>query len=80
MLRPLAASLLLLAPTAWAADWPQWRGPGRDGLSPAVTPKEWPCGGGDARGIGQGASTAAGLQPEPRDSSPSVLPLPCRSA
>jgi outer membrane protein assembly factor BamB len=33
----------LLAPTAGAQDWPQWRGPNRDGVSASFTePKAWP--------------------------------------
>lgn len=34
----------LWAPGAgFTADWPQWRGPGRDGVAPGVTlPAEWP--------------------------------------
>lgn len=41
----LSVLLLLLALTgAFAADWPQWRGPGRDGLAPGFTaPREWPA-------------------------------------
>ena len=27
----LIGSLLMVGPTLWAADWPQWRGPNRDG-------------------------------------------------
>lgn len=38
----LALSLPL--PLALAADWPQWRGPGRDGVAPGVTlPAKWPA-------------------------------------
>ena len=33
----------LLAATGVSADWPQWRGPGRDGLIPAFAPRAaWP--------------------------------------
>jgi outer membrane protein assembly factor BamB len=44
---PLSAALLLLASTAApAADWPQWRGPHRDGISQEKgLLKEWPEGG-----------------------------------
>ncbi len=42
MLRPILAALVLAAPAA-AADWPQWRGPNRDGHAPGVTlPAAWP--------------------------------------
>jgi outer membrane protein assembly factor BamB len=27
---------------AWAQDWPQWRGPNRDGAAPFTEPKVWP--------------------------------------
>src|SRR5580704_5230753 len=26
----------------WAQDWPQWRGPNRDGVAPFTEPKAWP--------------------------------------
>jgi len=47
-----------------AADWPQWRGPNRDGLSAEKgLLKEWPEGGPKllwtAKGIGEGFSTVA---------------------
>jgi outer membrane protein assembly factor BamB len=36
-------SLLLMAAVAPSADWPQWRGPQRDGSIPALAePKSWP--------------------------------------
>jgi outer membrane protein assembly factor BamB len=40
----LASSLILLAAaSAWAQDWPQWRGPNRDDKVPGFTaPKTWP--------------------------------------
>ncbi len=28
--------------TLWAQDWPQWRGPNRDGVAPFHEPKAWP--------------------------------------
>ena len=28
----VAVSIALLAPVAWSDDWPQWRGPHRDGV------------------------------------------------
>ena len=38
--------LLLLATPIWAADWPQWRGPNRDGISPEANwSAQWPAGG-----------------------------------
>jgi outer membrane protein assembly factor BamB len=45
--RPFAAALALLAASAvTAADWPQWRGPNRDGHSADTgLIKEWPKGG-----------------------------------
>ena len=34
---------MLMATQAWAQDWSQWRGPGRDGVIPtAAIPKAWP--------------------------------------
>lgn len=36
-----AGTVLLLAPTARAQDWPQWRGPTRDGNAPRVK-AAWP--------------------------------------
>jgi outer membrane protein assembly factor BamB len=52
------------ATVAWAADWPQWRGPNRDGLSGETgLLKQWPDGGPPlawtADGIGQGYSAPA---------------------
>jgi outer membrane protein assembly factor BamB len=42
----LAACLLTLAPAAHGDDWPQWRGPNRDGVSREKgLLKEWPKGG-----------------------------------
>jgi outer membrane protein assembly factor BamB len=43
----LPAAIALFAPGAavdlMAQDWPQWRGPARDGLAPGLTaPKSWP--------------------------------------
>ena len=35
------SALLLLATTAVAQDWPQWRGLNRDGNAPAIT-AVWP--------------------------------------
>ena len=46
------AGILLVTVAAWAQDWPQWRGPNRDGisgalsddkrLSPVAVPLKWP--------------------------------------
>ena len=65
----LARSLLSLlfvgiSLTARAADWPQWRGPNRDGLSPETgLLEEWPAGGPklvwQQKDIGEGYSTPA---------------------
>ena len=39
----LAAGSVLFCVAAGAADWPQWRGPGRNGVSPETgLLKEWP--------------------------------------
>ena len=47
-------------PVAEAADWPQWRGPNRDGISEEVgLLKEWPDGGPQVRwrvSLGEGFS------------------------
>jgi outer membrane protein assembly factor BamB len=59
----LAASLAGLADTsAFAADWPQWRGPERDGISrERALLKQWPAGGPkllwQVNDIGDGYST-----------------------
>lgn len=60
----VAAGLGFLAGAAAAADWPQWRGPNRDGVSTETGfLKQWPEGGPTllwtARGIGEGFSTVA---------------------
>lgn len=33
---------LAALPSAWAQDWPQWRGPGRDGAASFSVPAAWP--------------------------------------
>ncbi len=39
----LAAMALAVLPSTLEAQWPQWRGPDRDGLSPSVeVPAQWP--------------------------------------
>ena len=46
-MRPLLMACFLVATTstATAQEWPQWRGPARDGVIPAaVIPKQWPSG------------------------------------
>ncbi len=41
--RRIALFLLSAAPALFCADWPQWRGPGRDGSLPSFTdPRAWP--------------------------------------
>src|SRR5438445_5693832 len=69
MNKPLSASIpLLFAATLIAqcapGDWPQWRGPNRDGVSAETgLLKEWPAGGPKllwkAHGLGAGYSTVA---------------------
>ena len=37
------ACLTVFLAVAWAQDWPQWRGPNRDGIAGAISePKAWP--------------------------------------
>src|ERR1019366_8674824 len=53
-----------LARLAWAADWPQWRGPNRDGISAETGLLDaWPKGGPPLvwkiEGLGEGYSSAA---------------------
>ena len=60
----LAASLLAASTSVAADDWPQWRGPDRDGRSEATgLLQAWPEGGPDlawtATGLGAGFSTVA---------------------
>ena len=38
----LLSAFLLAGSTAPAADWPQWRGPHRDGVLPSFERKTWP--------------------------------------
>ena len=33
---------LIAGRSLWAEDWPQWRGPNRDGAAPFSEPKTWP--------------------------------------
>jgi outer membrane protein assembly factor BamB len=64
LLTTLAVLVLTSAPPAAAADWPQWRGPERNGISPesGLLP-EWPAGGPPlawrSRGVGVGYSSLA---------------------
>ena len=60
----LALALVLLASLASASDWPQWRGPHRDGISQETGflkqwPKDGPALAWRASGIGRGYSTPA---------------------
>lgn len=62
ILHGLLAAFLTLAPALSASDWPQWRGPNRDGISPETgLLKEWPAEGPalvwKVRGLGGGYST-----------------------
>jgi outer membrane protein assembly factor BamB len=65
MLEVRAAIVLTLCLScARAGDWPQWRGPNRDGVSPEVgLLKKWPAGGPPllwtAKGAGRGYSSMA---------------------
>ncbi len=57
--RTLLSTLPLLGGATLSANWPQWRGPGRDGISPATgLLKRWPAGGPpkvwEASGLGEG--------------------------
>jgi len=56
--------LLSACTLAWAADWPQWRGPNRDGISPETGLLDsWPKGGPPllwkTQGLGEGYASAA---------------------
>jgi hypothetical protein len=60
----LGLLMLLGTVTACAADWPQWRGPRRDGISPDTgLLKSWPAGGPKlvwkTTGLGEGYSASA---------------------
>ena len=62
--RPIALIIGVLATTALAIDWPQWRGPNRDNISSETgLLKEWPKEGPPlawkATGLGQGFSTVS---------------------
>ncbi len=64
MFRAVPIVALLLCANASAADWPQWRGPNRDGKSPETgLLASWPKGGPrlvwKAQGLGEGYSTLA---------------------
>src|SRR6185295_7487879 len=38
----LVCLVFLAGWTLWAQDWPQWRGPNRDGVMRFTAPKAWP--------------------------------------
>src|SRR5208282_3985578 len=38
----ISAVCLTADRSLWAQDWPQWRGPNRDGTAPFIEPKAWP--------------------------------------
>ena len=64
MFRAVPIVALLLCVNASAADWPQWRGPNRDGKSPETgLLASWPKGGPrlawKAQGLGEGYSPLA---------------------
>ncbi|HJZ59327.1 MAG TPA: pyrrolo-quinoline quinone, partial [Gemmataceae bacterium] len=59
-------SLTLTPALALSADWPQWRGPNRDGVAPgAKLPAKWPAEAPDAKwkapvGLGCSGPAVAG--------------------
>ncbi len=62
--RAIRLICLLTCTLAWAADWPQWRGPNRDGISPETGLLDsWPKGGPPllwkVQGLGEGYAGAA---------------------
>ena len=63
-LRALAFLVIWASATVFGADWPQWRGPNRDGISTETgLLTSWPAGGPHmewrATGLGEGYSTVA---------------------
>src|SRR3989442_3118195 len=63
-LRSIILSLFVSAALSYAADWPQWRGPNRDGISAETGLLEsWPRGGPPlvwkTQGLGEGYSSFA---------------------
>jgi outer membrane protein assembly factor BamB len=64
MLTAAVAACLMMACAAWGEDWPQWRGPNRDGKSGETgLLRSWPEGGPElvwaAEGLGEGYSSVA---------------------
>jgi len=62
--RWIAGLVLACCAPAWDADWPQWRGPNRDGISPETgLLRSWPPGGPQlvwkTQGLGEGYSSFA---------------------
>ncbi len=54
----LGVSCCAVAQWGHSADWPQWRGPGRDGLAPGAYARQWPESG--PRLLWKGETRAAG--------------------
>jgi len=57
--RALTMCLVLASAAAWAADWPHWRGPTRDGITsePSGWPAGWPPKKLWGRNVGRGCSS-----------------------
>jgi outer membrane protein assembly factor BamB len=62
--RAICSVCFLACTVTWAADWPQWRGPNRDGVSPETSLLDsWPKGGPPlvwkTHGLGEGYASPA---------------------